>query len=195
MGRRVWVPTALLGVLAACGYGFPGRPAHIPADAQTISVLPFQNRTPQIGLEFALAAAIEQVVRERGVFRVVAGEEGDLLLTGQVRDFRSRPVAFNGVDRAQQYEFSLTLDVALRRRSDGRSLWTGRGLVERFDAAVTSDIVIASSPRFQQGTLNAPELSGLSRIQQAEDQRRQGVLRNLVDPMARSIYSEMMEGF
>ena len=195
MGKRLWVPTALLGVLAACGYGFPGRPDHIPPDAQTISVLPFQNRTREIGVEFALAAAIEQVVREHGVLRVVAGEQGDLLLTGKVRDFRSRPVAFSYVDRAQQYEFSLTLDVTLRRRSDGRSLWTGQGLIERFDAAVTSDIVIVSSPRFQQGTLNAPELSGLSKIQQAEDQRRQGMLRNLVDPMARSIYSQMMEGF
>jgi len=195
VGRRLWVPTALLGVLAACGYGFPGRPAHIPPDVQTISVLPFQNRTAQIGVEFTLAAAIEQVVREHGVLRVVAGEEGDLLLTGKVRDFRSRPVGLGDAERAQQYELSLTLDVTLRRRSDGRALWTGLGLIETFDVAVTSDIVIASSPRFQQGTLNAPELSGLSNIQQAEDQRRQGMLRNLVDPMARSIYSQMMEGF
>jgi Lipopolysaccharide-assembly len=195
VGKRLLVLTALLGVLASCGYGFPRRPAHIPPDAQTISVLPFQNQTPQIGVEFALAKAIEQVVREHGVLRVVAGEQGDLLLTGKVRDFRSRPVGFSEVDRAQQYEFSLTLDVTLRRGSDGRSLWAGRGLIERFDAAVTPDIVITSSPRFQQGTLNAPELSGLSNIQQAEDQRRQGVLNNLVDPMARSIYSQMMEGF
>jgi len=194
VGKRLWVPTALLGVLTACGYGFPGRPAHVPPDAQTISVLPFQNRTPQIGVEFALAAAIKQVVREHGVLRVVAGEQGDLLLTGKVRDFRSTPIAVSGA-RAQAYEHTIVVDVNLRRRSNGKSLWSGVGLIEKFDAAFTAGIVIASSPRFQQGTLDARDLSGISSIQQAEDQRRQGVLRNLVDPMARSIYSQMMEGF
>lgn len=182
-------------MLTACGYGFPGRPAHIPPQAKTISVRPFQNGTRQVGVEFALAAALERVVREHGELRVVRGDRGDLVLTGKLRDFRSTPVGFSEVDRAQQYEVTLVLDVDLRRRSDGSSLWSGRGLVERFDAAVTPGIVIASSPRFQQGTLNARDLSGLSSIQQAEDQRRQGVLRNLVVPMARSIYSQMMEGF
>jgi len=192
---RFWISTVLLGLWAGCGYGLQSRPTHIPSDAKTINIQPFQNRTRQVGVEFALVSALKQVVREHGVFRVVTGKEGDLLLTGQVRNFRTRPVGFSEVDRAQQYEVELVLDVKLRRRSDGKSLWEGQGLVERFDAAVTPGIVIPSSPRFQQGTLNARDLSGLSSIQQAEDQRRQGVLRNLVDPMARSIYGQMMEAF
>jgi hypothetical protein len=194
-GVRIRICTVLLGLLAGCGYGLPSRPTHIPSEARTISIQPFENRTRQVGVEYALVAALKQVVREHGVFRVVTGKQGDLLITGQVRNFRTRPVGFSEVDRAQQYEVELVLDVKLKRRRDGKALWEGLGLVERFDAAVTPGIVIPSSPRFQQGTLNARDLSGLSSIQQAEDQRRQGVLRNLVDPMARSIYGQMMEAF
>jgi hypothetical protein len=162
---------------------------------KTISIQPFHNRTEQIGVELALATALADVVRERGVLQVVAGERGDLLLTGKVHSFASRAVAYSKVDEAVQYAVTMVLDASLRRRGGDKPLWVGRQLVESLDAGVTPGVVIPSSPRFQQGTLNARDLSGLTKIQLAEDQRSEEVLRQLVDEMARSIYSQMMEGF
>ena len=195
VGACRWVAGLAAAWAAGCGYGFGHRPGHVPADARTISVRPFENSTLQIGVDVALTSALMDVIRERGTLRVVSGAQGDLLLRGRVRDFSSRPVGFSEIDRAQQYETTMVLDIDLSRKKDGKVLWNGRGLTERLDAAVTPGIIIPSSPRFQQGALNARDLSGLTRVQQAEDQRSQEVLRARVDTMARSIYSQMRAGF
>jgi len=190
---------AALALLAAgaggCGYGFPGRAAHIPAMARTISVHAFQNRTDRIGVEVALRTALEDVIRERGVLRVAAEGHGDLTLTGEIRAFRfTRPVASSRVDRGIIYATSIIVNARLGRR-DGSIAWRGDGLVELSDVAVAPGVVIPSSPRFQQGTLDARDVSELTDIQLAEYRLTGEVLRDLVDSMARSIYSQMMEGF
>jgi hypothetical protein len=196
---RVWraaaVTVAVLEGAGGCGYGFPSRAAHIPAAAHTISVQPFQNRTDRIGIEVILRSALEDVIRERGVLRVASEGHGDLTLTGEIRAFRfTRPVASSRVDRGIIYATSIIVNARLGRR-DGSTAWRADGLVELSDVAVAPGVVITTSPRFQQGTLNARDVSELSDIQLAEYRLTGEVLRDLVDSMARSIYSQMMEGF
>ncbi len=194
--RRVGILAVVaLGGMSACGYGFTSRAAHIPDTARTITVRPFQNRTDRIGIEVILRTALEDVIRERGVLRVTTGGEGDLSLTGEIRAFRfTRPVASSRVDRGIIYATSIIVNARLGRR-DGSIAWRGDGLVELSDVAVAPGVVIPTSPRFQQGTLDARDVSELSDIQLAEYRLTSEVLRGLVDSMARSIYGEMMEGF
>lgn len=188
------VVVALAGA-SGCGYGFPSRADHIPPAARTITVQPFQNRTDRIGIEVVLRTALEDVIRERGVLRVATEGHGDLTLTGEVRAFRfTRPVASSRVDRGIIYATSIIVNARLGRR-DGSIAWRADGLVELSDVAVAPGVVIPTSPRFQQGTLNARDVSELSDIQLAEYRLTGEVLRDLVDSMARSIYSQMMEGF
>jgi len=195
----LWHGAALAVVVvtgaSGCGYGFPSRGAHIPAAARTIAVQPFQNRTDRIGVEVALRTALEDVIRERGALRVAAEGHGDLTLTGEIRAFRfTRPVASSRSDRGIIYATSIVVNARLGRR-DGSIAWRGDGLVELSDVAVTPGVVIPTSPRFQQGTLNARDVTELTDIQLAEYRLTGEVLRDLVDSMARSIYSQMMEGF
>jgi hypothetical protein len=188
---------AVIALTAAggCGYGFATRAAHVPATARTIAVQPFQNRTDRIGIEVVLRTALEDVIRERGVLRVTTKGQSDLTLTGEIRAFRfTRPVASSRVDRAIIYATSMIVNARLNRR-DGSLAWRGDGLVELSDVAVAPGVVIPTSPRFQQGTLNARDVSALTDIQLAEYRLTGEVLRDLVDSMARSIYSQMMEGF
>jgi hypothetical protein len=183
-------------LLAACGYGFATRPEYIPAGARTISLRSFENQSEQIGVEHALAAALEDVIRERGVLRIVYGAEGDLVLSGTIRRFSyTRPVASSGVDRAVIYASVMVLDVVLARGGEGEVLWKGDNLIEVVDVPVAAGVVIPSSPTFQQGTLNAGNVTNLGDIQLAEDRLGREVLQGLVGTMARSIYSQMMEGF
>ena len=191
---RSIVVAVALGI-AGCGYGFTPRPDYLPSTAQTIEIHPFHNRSQQIGVEQALLAALEEVIRERGVLRVV-DDAGDLVLSGTIRRFSyTRPVASSGVDRAVIYATVMVLDVALEQAADGAVLWRGDNLVELVDVPVAAGVVIPSSPTFQQGTLNARNVSNLSDIQLAEDRLSREVLRELADTMARNIYSQMMEGF
>jgi hypothetical protein len=194
--RRVGTLAVLSLVgMSACGYGFTSRAAHIPDAARTIAVRPFQNRTDRIGIEVVLRTALEDVIRERGVLQVTSGGDGDLTLTGEIRAFRfTRPVASSRVDRGIIYATTIVVNARLGRR-DGSIAWRGDGLVELSDVAVAPGVVIPTSPRFQQGTLDARDVGELSDIQLAEYRLTGEVLRGLVDSMARSIYSEMMEGF
>jgi hypothetical protein len=183
------------GLAAGCGYGFSPRPAYIPPEAHTISVEHFENQTPRLGVELLLAAALEDVIRERGLLRVVSEGAADLVLTGTIRSFSlARPVATSDVDQAVIYAGTMVLNVALARGADGKALWRGDGLVEIVDVPVSAGVVIPSSPTFQQGTLNARNVSNLSDIQLAEDRLSREVLRGLVDNMAQSIYSQVLEG-
>ncbi len=189
------VLTAVL-LLAGCGYGFATRPAYIPVTATTISGRAFENQSEQLGVEHALVAALEDVIRERGVLRVVYDAEGDLVLSGTIRRFSyTRPVASSGVDRAVIYASVMVLDVVLVRGSEGVEVWKGDNLVEVVDVPVAAGVVIPSSPTFQQGTLNPGNVTNLGDIQLAEDRLSREVLQGLVGTMARSIYSQMMEGF
>lgn len=178
-----------------CGYGFTQRAPHIPADARTISLETFDNHTDRIGVELALRAALEDVIRERGELRVSPDASGDLVLRGEIRSFQfTRPVASSSVDRAVIFASSMVVDARLGQRG-GATIWTGKRLVEVTDVAVAPGVVIPSSPQFQQGTLNARNVNDLSDIQLAEYRLSSEVLRELVDSMARNIYSQMMEGF
>lgn len=200
MRRRGFLRLAaawVVSLLAACGYGFGRRPAHIPSGATTISIGPFRNQTDSLGVELALVAALEDVIRERGVLRVITGKGGgDLVLKGTIRSFRfSTPVASNSVDRAVAYASVMTLDAELGARGQDQLLWRGDRLVEVRDVAVAAGVVIPSSPEFQRGALNARDVSNLSTIQLAEDRLSQDVLREIVEAMALNIYDQMMEGF
>lgn len=194
---RWWIATCGLGLLAACGYGFAGRAAHLPPNARAIRVGPFQNHTDRIGVELALVSALEHVIRERGVLRVATAEgDGDLALRGTIRSFRfSSPVATSNVDRAVIYASVMILDAELDWRDHDQVLWQQKGLVGTRDIAVAPGVVIPSSPHFQQGTLNARDVSRLSGIQLAEYRLSQEVIRELIDDVARDIYDRMMEGF
>jgi len=190
------VAATLLSIAWGCGYGFAGWPAHLPIEAKTIRVERFTNDSEQPGVELVLEQALEEVIRERGLLEVVRGQSGALVLTGDIRVFTSasRPVAFSATDRAVIYSSSMVLDVWLRER-EGEVLWARRGMIEVSDASVSPTTVVPSSPQFQQGSLNARDVTGLTNIQLAEDRLTQDVVRELVDQMARSIYSQMLEGF
>jgi hypothetical protein len=200
--RRGHVPARVLAVLlaaaAGCGYGFRELAAHIPSGAETIRVGPFENKTEHVGVELVLAAAFEDVIRERGMFRIVSSGAADLALSGRIRGLNfTQSAAVNSLDQAVIYSSALVLEARLADRG-GKTLWRQERLEETRAVAVDPRVVIPSSPRFQQGTLNADDverLTAISSIQLAEYRLSGEVLRDLADAMARTVYAQMMEGF
>ena len=181
--------------VTGCGYAFRDLADHIPEDAKTISVGPFENKTDQVGVELVLTAAFEDLIRERGIFRVVGPGKGDLAVSGRIRGLNfTQSAAVNSLDTAVIYSSALVMDAHLDARG-GKTLWAQERLVEVRAVAVDPRAVIPSSPRFQQGTLNADDVDNLSDIQLAEYRLSGEVLRGLADAMARTVYSQMMEGF
>jgi hypothetical protein len=179
-----------------CGYTVGGGTGRLlPADARTVAVATLANETREIGIEKRLALAIEREFAMRGTLRIAARpEEGDLVLSGTVRQAEDRPVAFNRNDEVLIYQTALAVDLELRRRTTGELLWQGRGLRGGGDYEAVAAVIVTTSPEFRRSTLNAEDLGGFTEVQLAETRRRQ-TLERIVATLARDVYDQIMEDF
>ncbi len=190
-------PICLLMVLSqfGCGYQLVGRGGAVPGDVRSVHIGVFENRTREIDLDEQLVLALEREFYRRGVVAVKEGEgEGEAVVRGAIRRFRSKPVAFDANDEALQYEVELTIDAILERPSDGAILWRGSG-IQAFDTySVRTDTVVPSSSRFQRGRVEFGALDDLTPIQLAETERRLAIER-MVQSAVRDIYERMLDDF
>lgn len=185
-----------LGLLlgAGCGYHFAGTGNRLPSDVRTVSLGPIRNTTREIGIEKQLLESLEDEVSARGRLEVVPQGQGEVLLTGIVRDYVNRPVSFSARDEALQYQASVIVDLELRRRDNGKLLWKAVGQRETQDYSAVPGVVVTSSSQFQSSTLNAGDVNQFTDIQLAEGQRREANER-LIETLARELYNQMMEDF
>lgn len=182
------------GLLAACGYRLAGSRLVIAEDVQTVAVRALDNRSRELGLGKMLAFAVEREIHRRGLLRLAAREEdADAVLTGTVRELDVWPVAFDAKDEALRYQAELSVDAELRRR-DGRVVWRARDLRAVDEYSVAVRVVVASSSRFQQGTLDRADLQQLTDIQLAETERRITIER-MLDAVARDLHDRLTDDF
>ena len=184
----------LLAPLLACGYQLGGAGTTIPAGARTIGIQLFRTHVRETGLEVHLRRAIEEEFRRRGVLRVVAPADADLVLSGDIRRFTDVPVAFSATDEAVQYQTVIQVGMRLVERATGRVVHETKALQESQDFGAETRVVITSSPRFQRGTIDGRDLANLTNVQIGEA-RRQAAAAELLDTLARDIYEQAMEGF
>jgi hypothetical protein len=178
-----------------CGYRLIGTQTMIPGDIRSISVGRFENNSRQEGLEKTLAFAFEREFYERGTLPLRENpNEGDGLITGTIREFKTRPVSFDEDDEALQYEAELTLDVTLLRQADGKVLWRGARLHAFEQYSVSPNTVVPSSSQFQQGTLDFANLAQLSDIQLAETEKRLAIER-MVRAIVRDVHDRILDDF
>jgi outer membrane lipopolysaccharide assembly protein LptE/RlpB len=192
--RWLLIVLALAGV-PGCGYHLMGTQITLPPDVHSVSVTPFDNRSREFGLEKTLAFALEREFHRRGILTVVETPgKGDAVLSGVIRRFRVRPVAFNSVDQAIQYEAELVLDVELRRQSDNTVIWQTDNLQEIEDYSVNASVVVPSSSQFQRGTLNPNDINNLTNIQLAETEKQLAIQR-IVAEVVRDVHDRIVEDF
>jgi hypothetical protein len=189
---RALLALALLA-LAGCGYGLAGSGV-VPPGARTIGIRLFNNHTREIGLEVRLQRAIEDEFRRRGPLRVVQDGDADVVLSGSIRRFTNTPVAFSATDEAVQYQGVMQIDLRLVERESKKVLRQTDALQASQDFGAVSGTVVATSPHFQRGTIDARDLPNLTNVQIGITRRREALV-DLIDQMAREVYSHAMEGF
>ena len=181
--------------LAACGYTLAGTQTRAPEAVRSVSVGKFENQSREEGLDKTLAFAVEREFYQRGTLRVRDDPaDGEGLIMGTIREFKTRPVSFDADDNAVQYEVRLVLDVMLIRQSDGTVLWQGSHMLAVDDYSVDPQFVVPSSSQFQQGTLNFSDLANLTDIQLAETQRHLAIER-MVRSIARDVHDRVLDDF
>jgi len=189
---KVLLTLALLA-LAGCGYRLAGTGA-VPEGTETIAIHLFNNHTREIGLEVRLQRAIEDEFRRRGPLRVVRDDDADVVLSGDVRRFSNVPVAFSATDEAVQFQGVMQVGLRLVERKSKHVLRQVDALQASQDFGAVSGTVVATSPHFQRGTIDARDLPNLTNVQIGLTRRREAVT-DLIDQMAREVYAHAMEGF
>jgi lipopolysaccharide assembly LptE-like protein len=185
----------LLSALVGCGYRFAGEGALLPADAQTVYVEPFVNRSREVGIDKELTSAVRGEFYRRGKLKVVdSSEQADVILTGVIRSLESTIASVNRRDEVLQYESVLIMDVTLRRRQPNEILWRGQALRLAEIHAGSRAAVVTSSSEFRTGTLSASDVRRLTDIQLTE-MERQSVQSQLMERFARELHQQVMEMF
>jgi hypothetical protein len=184
-----------LGIAAGCGYQLGPGGTLIPADAQTIYVEPFVNRTRAVGIAPELTTALRSELYRRGRLRLAEQpEQADVIVSGAVRSFDSETASVNRETEALQYEAHLILDVTLRRREPDEILWRGPGLRLTQIYAGSRAALVTTSAEFRAGTFDPAEVRRLTDIQLTESQQRQA-RDQLMARFAEDLYQRMMEAF
>jgi hypothetical protein len=182
-----------LTIGVGCGYGFGPRGNVIPSGAHTISIALFKNETRERALEVALRTAIEEEFRRRGVLQVV-DHDADLRLEGQLRRLRNVPVAFAGADQAVEFQAQLVVGLRLVDARTGKVLLNTKQVQETADFGAVRNVIISSSPSFQEETTDARDLAQLTSVALSESNRDRA-RRRLVEQMAQQVYLITVEGF
>jgi hypothetical protein len=185
---------ALVLLVAGCGYRLAGTGTNVPANAHTISIALFKNRSREKGLDVALQNAVTEEFRRRGTLEVVTDTDGDLVLSGTIIRFWSNPIAFNGTLVATQFQSNLLISLKLTEHGTGRVLYDNPALQESTDFGAVTGTVVSASPRFQDQTINARDLVDLTNVQIGESRRRTAI-DELVTKVAREVYLYSVEAF
>ena len=189
------VAGVLLAALGGCGYQFVGDSSLVPADALTIYVEPFVNRSREVGMDKELASALRGEIYRRGHLKVVDySEQADVILSGVIRSLESTVASVNRRDEVLQYESALTLDVTLRRRQPNEILWRDQGLRLTEIHNGSRAAVVTTSSEFRTGTLNSTDVRRFTDIQLTEVERRV-VEDQLLERFAKELYQRVMEMF
>lgn len=204
--RLVIVLAAVLGGVSGCGYHFVGEHPQLPSDIRSIAVGTIDNKTREHGLEKTLAFAFEREVHIRRHYRLESDKNlADALVNGTIRHIERRPVAFDQSDQAVIYQVTLTVDLDVVRRRDGKRLWRVTSMRKTEEYSSSPRVVVTSSSEFQRGTLDPSNLprdpedgiaddKQISSIQLAESERKRAIDR-LLGLVVREAYDSIIEGF
>lgn len=177
--------------LSGCGYHFPGA-KNLPQGIQRVSFAEFGNDTLAVGAERELQWALEREFRNHGGITVV--ENGEGIVNGTLHQLDQRPLSFDSKDQVLEYQLVLVFDVNLTQRDTGQVLWRADNIQVVEDYSATPEVVVTTSPKFLEGTLNPGDLQGFTDIQFSETERQIATAR-LLKTAAREVYFRLGEDF
>lgn len=190
-----WLFAGFFLAAAGCGYQFVGESSLLPADARTIYVETFVNRSREVGIDKELATALRGEFYRRQQLKVVDySEQADVIVSGVIRSLESSVASVNRRDEVLQYESVLTLDITLRRRQPNEILWRGQGIRLTEVYAGSRAAVVTTSSEFRTGTLNSSDVRRFTDIQLTEIERR-SVQDELMERFAKEVHQRVMEMF
>lgn len=160
----------LVALLTACGYRFGAEGADSKFAKASVYVAPFENKTKEAYLDHYLRNALIDWFMKTAKFQVVLREEeADLILEGKIRQMYTLPISYRSGNLAAEEKVRLHMEVALKDRKTGRTVWEEKNMIGEQDYSVVD-------------------------LARREDTRRAAIIK-LANDMGERIYRPASEGF
>jgi hypothetical protein len=117
-----FLPAVIAFTLAGCASYRLGPTNGAVAGEKSIQVLPFNNQTLQPRLGDALTQALRERLQMDGTYRLDTRGEGDVVVTGVVRQYSREGLGYLSTDAAtpENYRVDLIVHVTARERASGK---------------------------------------------------------------------------
>jgi lipopolysaccharide assembly LptE-like protein len=196
---RRWSELIGLLVLAAlatgCGYHFAAEGSGLPAQAKTIYVQKFTNRTRYTGFNDQLMRYIKDEIADHKRLELVdTPSEADLVLNGELVYIQSLSSASNAVGEPIIYSQTISANAVLTDAHTHKIVWTTSGVTGSQSAPAVASAVVTTSPWFLQQNLRSQDIAQLPDIQLAQTQRNFS-RDQMMEQLAQNLYVSMSEGF
>jgi outer membrane lipopolysaccharide assembly protein LptE/RlpB len=189
------VLVALIAATAGCGYHFAAEGSGLPAQARTVYVEKFSNRSRYNGVDDQFARYMKDEIAQHKRLQLVDDpKQADLVLTGELLYITTMAAATNGVGEPIDYTETLTANAQLTDQHTNQVIWQSTGLYATNAYAVVSSAVVTTSPEFLQQNLRGQDIANMPDIQVAKTQSDFSQGQNLQN-LAKSVYVSMSEGF
>ena len=112
---------------SGCGYT---RKMSLPRGIKTVYVDTFQNKmllgqiyAYEPGLEIKITKAVIRRLQVDGNLKVVKEENADAVLEGELTGIEQEGLRFTGLERIEEYRLYLVVNLKLRDKKTGETLW------------------------------------------------------------------------
>jgi hypothetical protein len=186
---------SVVALISGCGYHFAASGSGLPAQAQTIYVGNFGNRTRFTGVNDEFMRYLkDEIADHKRLALADSPGSADLLLSGDIMYYDVQPGAFNAVSEPILYEEALSANATLTDAHTHAVIWSSRGISAAAQAPSVAAAVITTSPHFLQQNLRAQDIARLPDIQLAQTQRS-AAQGQMMEQLAQNLYAAMSEGF
>jgi hypothetical protein len=131
------IASLLIVVLSGCFYSFAG--GGLPPNIRTMAITTFDNQTPSPDIPKELYDEMRRELQRRLGVRDASAERADAIVRGVVQSYEPDvPVSFSANPQqalTARRRLALTIEVEIVDQSNGRVLFTNKGLREEADYA------------------------------------------------------------
>lgn len=114
----------LVLALTGCGYRPLGMETRPTETTPSLAIPLFTNRSTEVGIESVMANALIQAFSQTRAVRVTTRpQDAELVLEGKVAFVENSSVAFNDIQRSSVRRVTIRVDLDLKRRNSGKSIW------------------------------------------------------------------------
>jgi hypothetical protein len=167
----------LLLFISGCGYTTQSL---LPSDLKTIYVSNFKNsikitaeqsnlrmyRGYRPGMERDLTKVVNDKFLADGNLRIARESDADLILEGELTDFRRGGLRYDTNDNVEEYRLELVVNIELKNLKTGKVVWTEKGFagetnymttgsLAKTESAAINDAIIDLARRIVERTIEA----------------------------------------